>query len=76
VPGAPLFHLGDGHATQGCGEIDGTGIEISMDVTFTAWIDRRRAADSVALAPTTARGRWRPATPARSIRHCNTPRPN
>lgn len=40
VPGA-LFHLGDGHATQGCGEINGTGIEISMDITFTAWIHRR-----------------------------------
>ncbi|TVR59507.1 MAG: acetamidase [Spirochaetaceae bacterium] len=34
VPGA-LFHLGDGHAVQGDGEIVGTGIEISMDVTFT-----------------------------------------
>ncbi len=33
-PGA-LFHLGDGHATQGCGEISGTGIEISMDVQVT-----------------------------------------
>ena len=30
-----LFHLGDGHAWQGDGEILGTGIEISMDVTFT-----------------------------------------
>lgn len=34
VPGA-LFHLGDGHAVQGDGEISGTGIEISMDVQFT-----------------------------------------
>ncbi len=34
VPGA-LFHLGDGHAIQGDGEIVGTGIEISFDVTFT-----------------------------------------
>ena len=34
VPGA-LFHLGDGHAAQGDGEIVGTGIEISMDVQFT-----------------------------------------
>jgi acetamidase/formamidase len=34
VPGA-LFHLGDGHAAQGDGEIVGTGIEISMDVRFT-----------------------------------------
>lgn len=34
VPGA-LFHLGDGHALQGDGEIVGTGIEISMEVQFT-----------------------------------------
>ena len=34
VPGA-LFHLGDGHALQGDGEILGTGIEVSMDVRFT-----------------------------------------
>ncbi len=31
-----LFHLGDGHAVQGDGEIVGTGVEISMDVQFTA----------------------------------------
>jgi amidase len=30
-----LFHLGDGHALQGDGEIVGTGIEISMDVEFS-----------------------------------------
>jgi acetamidase/formamidase len=34
VPGA-LFHLGDGHAVQGDGEIVGTGIEVSFDVQFT-----------------------------------------
>ena len=34
VPGA-LFHIGDGHAVQGDGEIVGTGVEISFDVTFT-----------------------------------------
>jgi Predicted acetamidase/formamidase len=34
VPGA-LLHLGDGHATQGDGEIVGTGIEISMEIQFT-----------------------------------------
>ena len=34
VSGA-LFHIGDGHAIQGDGEIVGTGIEISFDVTFT-----------------------------------------
>lgn len=41
VPGA-LFHLGDGHATQGDGEITGTGTEIPMRVTFTAWIHRKQ----------------------------------
>jgi acetamidase/formamidase len=35
APGA-LIHVGDGHAIQGDGEIVGTGIEISMDVQFTA----------------------------------------
>ncbi len=34
VDGA-LFHIGDGHAIQGDGEIVGTGIEISFDVQFT-----------------------------------------
>jgi acetamidase/formamidase len=34
APGA-LFHIGDGHAIQGDGEIVGTGIEISFDVQFT-----------------------------------------
>lgn len=41
VKGA-LFQLGDGHGTQGDGEITGTGTEISMDVTFTAWIHRKQ----------------------------------
>ena len=27
-----LFHLGDGHAVQGDGEIVGTGIEISFEM--------------------------------------------
>lgn len=39
APGA-LFHLGDGHAVQGDGEIVGTGVEISCDVQFT--IDLRK----------------------------------
>jgi amidase len=34
VPGA-LLYVGDGHATQGDGEIVGTGIEISREVQFT-----------------------------------------
>lgn len=40
VPGA-LFHLGDGHAAQGDGEIVGTGIEISMDVEFSVQVIKR-----------------------------------
>lgn len=39
VPGA-LFHIGDGHATQGDGEIVGTGIEISFDVQFTCRVHK------------------------------------
>ncbi len=30
-----LFHLGDGHALQGDGEMSGTGVEISFEVQFT-----------------------------------------
>jgi len=41
VPGA-LFHLGDGHAVQGDGEIVGTGIEISMEVEFTVGLRKGR----------------------------------
>jgi len=33
-----LFHLGDGHAIQGCGEIVGTGVEISLDIRFTVQV--------------------------------------
>ncbi|MBM4436301.1 MAG: acetamidase/formamidase family protein [Actinobacteria bacterium] len=41
VPGA-LFHIGDGHALQGDGEMDGTGVEVSMDVTFTLELIKQR----------------------------------
>jgi amidase len=34
VPGA-LFHLGDGHAWQGDGEISGTGVETAFEMQFT-----------------------------------------
>jgi amidase len=37
VAGA-LLHVGDGHATQGDGEIVGNGIEISMEVRFTVHV--------------------------------------
>jgi amidase len=42
APGA-LFHIGDGHAIQGDGEIVGTGVEISFDVTFS--VDLIKGAD-------------------------------
>lgn len=37
VPGA-LLHVGDGHATQGDGEIVGTGIETSFEVEVTCQV--------------------------------------
>src|SRR5205085_5313508 len=39
-PGALLF-LGDGHALQADGEPTGTGIETSMEVTFTVTLRKR-----------------------------------
>lgn len=44
APGA-LFHLGDGHALQGDGEIVGTGIEISMEVQFTVEVLKGKASN-------------------------------
>ena len=38
-----LFHVGDGHALQGDGEIVGTGIEISFDVQFTVHLHKGKA---------------------------------
>jgi amidase len=40
-PGALLF-IGDGHARQGEGEVAGTGLETSMDVTFTVDVIKRK----------------------------------
>ena len=37
-----LFFLGDGHATQGAGEIAGTGIEISCEMRFTVDVQKGR----------------------------------
>ncbi|HXF64209.1 MAG TPA: acetamidase/formamidase family protein [Caldilineaceae bacterium] len=42
VPGA-LFHIGDGHALQGDGEIVGTGIEISFDIQFTVQVRKGKS---------------------------------
>ncbi|MGE0363111.1 MAG: acetamidase/formamidase family protein [Vicinamibacterales bacterium] len=41
-PGALLF-IGDGHARQGEGEVVGTGLETSMDVTFTVQLVKQKA---------------------------------
>ncbi|MHB1652601.1 MAG: acetamidase/formamidase family protein [Desulfitobacteriaceae bacterium] len=38
-----LFHLGDGHALQGDGEIAGTGVEISLDVRFSVRVRKEQA---------------------------------
>ena len=37
-----LFHLGDGHACQGDGEIVGTGIETTFEVEFTVRVEKNR----------------------------------
>ncbi len=42
VPGA-LFHLGDGHAVQGDGEIVGTGVETSFEMQFTVRVQKGRS---------------------------------
>ncbi len=42
VPGA-LFFIGDGHAVQGCGEVCGTGVEISFDVQVTLTVLKGRS---------------------------------
>jgi amidase len=39
--GALLF-LGDGHAIQGNGEITGSGVEVSMDITFAVYVIKGR----------------------------------
>ena len=72
APGA-LFHLGDGHALQGDGEMDGTGIEVPMDVTFTLDLVKGQAIewprfenDSHIMTA---------ATCDRSTRRCSTRRP-
>ena len=47
VDGALLF-LGDGHAVQGAGEMAGTGVETSVDVTFEVGLFKSGGARSVA----------------------------
>ena len=45
VPGA-LFYLGDGHAAQGDGELNGNALETSMDVEFTVDVLPKKAIPS------------------------------
>ena len=53
-PGA-LFFLGDGHALQADGEPTGTGIETSMDVTFTVALRKRAGVNNPRVeTPTTS----------------------
>jgi amidase len=46
--GALLF-IGDGHALQADGEPTGTGVEVSMDVTMTVTLNKRRSLDNPRL---------------------------
>jgi len=46
VPGALLF-FGDGHAVQGAGEMAGTGVETSFDVTFEVGLVRTAGGDGL-----------------------------
>lgn len=46
VPGG-LFFLGDGHAVQGAGEMAGTGVETSFDVTFEVGLLKNDGSDKV-----------------------------
>jgi acetamidase/formamidase len=44
VPGA-LLYIGDGHAVQGDGELNGNALETSMDVEFTVDVVSGRSID-------------------------------
>jgi acetamidase/formamidase len=44
-----LLFIGDGHALQGDGEPTGTGVETSMDVTFTVTVNKGRPLDNPRL---------------------------
>ena len=63
-PGA-LFYFGDGHALQGDGEIVGSGLESTMDVTFQ--FDSSRASASAGRASRTTNTSWWPAASGRSV---------
>ncbi len=62
-PGA-LLYVGDGHAIQGDGELNGNALETSMDVEFS--VELIRAKSIRARASRTPSTSWRWASPVRS----------
>ena len=65
-----LFFLGDCHAVQGDGEIVGTGIETTFEVTVRLTVEKRpRSPGRAAKRRTTSSPS---AMPGRSIRRCST----
>jgi amidase len=52
VPGA-LLYVGDGHAVQGDGEVNGNALETSLDVEFTVDVIARRRTPGPRLESTT-----------------------
>src|ERR1022692_3701079 len=52
VPGA-LFYVGDGHAAQGDGELNGNALETSMDLEFTVDVLPRKGMPGPRLESTT-----------------------
>ena len=67
-PGA-LLYVGDGHAAQGDGELNGNALETSMEVEFTVDAGRRRRASPRRASSRPPRS-WRSASAARSRTRC------
>jgi amidase len=72
-PGALLF-LGDGHARMGEGEVVGTGLETSMDVTFSVQLLKKKAIAWPRLDR--RRTSWCSAARDRCSRRFSMPRPS
>ncbi len=69
-PGA-LFFLGDGHATQGDGEVLGSAIETSLEVEFSVDLIKGKKINWPRLENQDFA--WRSAVRVRSTRLCSTP---
>ena len=65
-----LFYFGDFHALQGDGEIIGSGLESTADVTFQ--FECRRAGRSAGRGSRTRRTSWSPAASVRSATRCGS----